>query len=154
MAGQALQYSIFGQISLIFCRNMRFSVKYMRSCHIYEILFHKYIRSGVANMFDVTNICDPVSQIYAIRCRKYMRYYKYMRSCFTNICDPVSQIYVISQIYMGSYFTNICDRCQLTLGAQGPSTREDGLEDKGPPCWFSNGSSQISTSQRLPQNEF
>ena len=85
------------------------------------------------------NICDP---------------FTYMRSCFTNICDPVSQIYVMSHIYMRSYFTNICDRCQRTFGAPGPSTREAGPEDKGPPCWFSNGSSQISTSQRLPQSEF
>ena len=138
-----------------------------------------------------TNICNPVSQIYAIlqiyvpkiyaiRCHKYMRCYKYMRSCFTNICDPVSQIYAMLQIYailfhkyMLSVVTNICDaikicdpvsqiyaiRChkchkyiygivfhkymrpvQLTLGAPGPSTREAGP----------NGSSQISTSQRLP----
>ena len=76
MAGQALQYSIFGEISSIFCRYMQFqlnicnpvtymqfSVKYMQSCHINAILFHKYMQSGVANMFDVTNICDPVSQI-------------------------------------------------------------------------------------------
>ena len=48
---------------------------------IYAILLPKYMRSGVINICDLTNFCDPVSQIYA------------MSQIY--ICDPVSQIYGI-----------------------------------------------------------
>ena len=97
MAGQALQYSILGQISSIFSDIC--DPTYMQVlCHKY-MRCHKYLRPCVTNICD---ICDPAPQIYAIRCHKYMRCYKYLRSCFTkicnsvtNICDPVSQIYGI-----------------------------------------------------------
>ena len=79
---------------------------------IYAILLPKYMRSGVINICDLTNFCDPVSQIYVMS-------QIYMRSCFTkicnpvshicDICDPVSQIYAMSQIYMRSCFTKIWD---------------------------------------------
>ena len=61
--------------------------QYMRSCPKYRRC-HKSMRSCV------TNICDPVSQKYAILCH--------------NICDPVSQIYAMSQIY-AILCHNICD---------------------------------------------
>ena len=67
---------------------------------IYAILCHN-ICDRVPNIDDVTNLCDPVSQIYAILCH--------------NICDPVSQIYAMLQIYAilcHKYvrcYTRLCD---------------------------------------------
>ena len=67
---------------------------------IYAILCHN-ICDRVPNIDDVTNLCDPVSQ--------------YMRPCFpnlcdvTNICDLVSQIYSMLHASMRYWFTNIFD---------------------------------------------
>ena len=79
MAGQALQYSILGQISSIFSDIC--DPTYMQVlCHKY-MRCHKYLRPCVTNICD---ICDPAPQIYAINICDV-----------TNICDPVSQRYGI-----------------------------------------------------------
>ena len=75
MAGQALQYS----------------GKYRRFFLIYAI--PHICRSCVTNICDV--ICDPAPQIYAILRPKYMRSGVINICDVTNICDPVSQRYVI-----------------------------------------------------------
>ena len=79
---------------------------------IYAILLPKYMRSGVINICDLTNFCDPVSQIYvmsqiyAILIHKDMQsgvtYMRYMRPCVTNICDVTNIYAILFHKYMGS----------------------------------------------------
>lgn len=68
---------------------------------IYAILCHKYMRSCVTNISDpVSNMCDEVSQIYAI--------YTLTRSFVTNIfMRCVQHIYAILNC-MHRAISNIC----------------------------------------------